>query len=104
MAKHYCARETAMRNIIRLSAAVLLVASASAANAQTTVNFGYRGNSVTGDEARWERYRDWRSGPVFGANYNAEDKNSALTFDAFDIGYHDQKYELNYNNFGKLKI
>ena len=66
-----------MRTRCVTTIAALLLASASMAGAQTPptkpeppanvptrglLDFGYRGGSVTGDEARFERYRDPRPG------------------------------------------
>lgn len=95
-----------MRNVLKISSAVLMLASASVAQAQTqaTVNFGYRGNDISGDVARMERYRDLRDGPVAGASYINEHGEVALTFNAANVGFHDQSYAAELNKFGKLKV
>jgi MtrB/PioB family decaheme-associated outer membrane protein len=87
-----------------LSSAVLVLASTGVASAQQTiVNFGYRTSWADGDEARWERYRDLRDGVVVGGIFSSETNTSALQLNAANVGYHDQQYGLDYNNFGKLK-
>lgn len=95
-----------MRNVLKIASAVLMLASASVAQAQTqaTVNFGYRGNDISGDVARMERYRDLRDGPVAGATYIKENGEVALTFNAANVGFHDQSYAAELNKFGKLKV
>jgi MtrB/PioB family decaheme-associated outer membrane protein len=78
--------------------------AAQTAGPQTIVNFGYRSSWADGDEARWERYRDLRDGILVGGSYNSETANSALGFNAANVGYHDQRYAATYNKFGKLKV
>lgn len=103
-----------MLNKRMLGAAVFVFVSAGVASAQTkpqapvtsdaSISVGYRGSNITGDEARYERYRDLSAGPVVGANLFNETGKAQLTFSAFNVGYNDQAYQLNYNNFGKLKF
>lgn len=122
-----------MRNRLMLSTAVLLLAFTGVAPAQQTAatpdttpatapattpatapdtapaisgwfDFGYRGSSVDGDKARWERYRDLRDGLLTRMNVGKETETSALRFSAANIGYHDQQYVVDYNNYGKLKV
>jgi MtrB/PioB family decaheme-associated outer membrane protein len=68
------------------------------------IDFGYRGSSVDGDKARWERYRDLRDGLLSRMDVGKETEKSALRFSAANIGYHDQQYVADYNNYGKLKV
>ncbi len=100
-----------MRNRL-IMAAALLLASASLAGAQQTtaqnttpptpavsagvaqstgtIDFGFRGSSVTGDRARYERYRDLRNGA--NVNLNFEKSTDAYQFSAqgTNIGYLDE--------------
>ncbi len=79
-------------------------AQAEAAGTRAMLNFGYRGSSADGDEARWERFRDLRSGVLAGGSLSSESNTSALRSNAANIGYHDQQYAADYNKFGKLKL
>jgi len=105
-----------MRSKLILSTAVLVLAVTGVARAQKAAakdttpeptqsyTLGYRGSSVDGDKGRWERYRDLRDGAVAGMTFGKETERSALKFSADNVGYHDQKYMLDYNQFGKLKL
>ena len=77
-----------MRNNVTVLAAALLLASFGIAQAQTPptkplppttpstgiFDFGYRGTSTDGDAARYERFRDLRSGAT---TFFAMEKTSA---------------------------
>ncbi len=111
-----------MRNRVMIGTAALLLASATVAFgqeapstpvppgsnepaiAQGFFDFGYRGLSSTGDEARLERYRDMRNGSFSQLSFARE--TYAWTFDAkaWNIGYHDQRYAANFANTGKVKV
>src|SRR5512138_106304 len=120
-----------MRKILIISSVTLALAAASSVTAQETaavpkpattdttkatpflgtnlgtrgaIDFGYRGQTVDGDEARWERYRDLRAGPRASGFLNQETETSALHFSANNVGYRDQRYTADYNKFGKLKL
>jgi len=67
-------------------------------------DFGYRGSSVDGDKARWERYRDLRDGLLTKGDFGKESDNYRLRFRVANAGYHDQQYVADYNNYGKLKV
>lgn len=91
-------------------AAAFLAASASLAGAQTpptkpeppdvpslgALDFGYRGGSVDGDEARFERFRDLRPGAA--SFFQLARHRDAYRFDAsaFNAGYRDQRYAARY--------
>ena len=107
-----------MRTRLVTTIAALLLASASVARAQTpptkpepTANvptlglfdIGYRGGTVKGDEARFERYRDLRPGAATW--FQIDRKADAYRFkaDAFNVGYRDQSYSGYYTN-GKLSV
>jgi MtrB/PioB family decaheme-associated outer membrane protein len=104
--------------------AALLVTSARYAQAQDTkptpaqqpaaqtsftpnlgvIDFGYRGTSFTGDEARYNRYRDLRDGPTVNKFRLAkENDTSAFRAEANNVGYRDQRYFADYQNIGKIK-
>lgn len=69
-----------------------------------TMEMGYRGASVDGDEARWERFRDLREGPRAAGSLSSETEASAFHFSANNVGYRDQRYTADYNRFGKMKL
>lgn len=59
------------------------------------VDFGARIGSVTGDPARWQRYRDLRDGPVVNAFNLRFDRNDWLVGISGDhVGYRDQRYQF----------
>ncbi|HET9652057.1 MAG TPA: MtrB/PioB family outer membrane beta-barrel protein, partial [Usitatibacter sp.] len=62
------------------------------------IDVGGRFTSTTGDEARYERYRDLRNGANVNVLFNKE--TSDWTFDAkgTNIGYRDQRYVANFNS------
>lgn len=108
-----------MRNTLMVYTAMLVLPATSVSFAQqagaptdTTptqaapqrMDVGYRGSSVDGDKARWERYRDLRDGPLLGLRGTRQDANAAFTFSAANVGYNDQQYNLAYNAYGKLKV
>jgi MtrB/PioB family decaheme-associated outer membrane protein len=68
-----------------------------------TVDFGGRLNETDGDEARFQRYRDLRPG-LYGNNALAgrrsEDWN--LELQAWNVGYRDQRYQLDFQRVGRL--
>jgi len=107
-----------MRNSFKLSTAVLLLAFSGVAGAQQKAQapapkapaitqyweLGFRGTSVDGDEARYERYRDLQSGLQSKIGIGKETDASAWDFSAANVGYNDQQYAVKYNKFGKLKL
>lgn len=106
-----------MLNRTVLCTALLLLPAMGAARAQRAtaprdtatqmsqrVEIGYRATSVDGDEARWERYRDLRDGPVLMLGASRSTAGSMLEFQARNIGYHDQQFELDYNDYGTWKV
>ena len=114
-----------MRNRLMIGAGVLLLSS-QIATAQTvskpqaqppaapggtvpwvgTVDFGFRGTSTDLDAARYERYRDLRSGAGSMFQVGKETSSYFVDASAFNIGYRDQQYKLRYDrhrlNFGFL--
>lgn len=106
-----------MRNRLVLSTAVLLLASTGVAGAQQdaaakdaasstnkSLEIGFRSSSVDGDKGRWERYRDLRDGATSKMEWSKESEKSEYSFRAANVGYHDQKYSFDYNQYGKLKL
>ena len=113
-----------MRTRTMILIGALLVTSASYAQAQDTkpapaqtqssptsftpdlgtIDFGYRGTSFTGDEARYNRYRDLRDGGyVDRFRFAKENDTTAFRAEARNVGYHDQQYLANFTAIGKLK-
>lgn len=61
-----------------------------------TVDFGFRGTSVDGDEARYERYRDLRTGANVNVGLARQTDDYTLALSARNIGYRDGFYGLDY--------
>jgi len=69
------------------------------------VTFGGRWTSVAGDEARFDRYQDSRSGlAVDGLRFQRETDAWSLQFGADRIGYRDQRFAGVYERTGRLRI
>ncbi len=68
-----------------------------------TVDFGARATTVDGDAARFQRYRDLRSG-VYATNAVAGRRTQDWAFEAqaWNIGYRDQRYQLDLQRVGRL--
>ena len=69
-----------------------------------TVDFGGRVTSIDGDEARAQRYRDLRSG-IYANNLVAGRRTQdwSLEAQAWNIGYRDQRYQLDFDRVGRLR-
>jgi MtrB/PioB family decaheme-associated outer membrane protein len=68
------------------------------------IDFGYRGTSFTGDEARYNRYRDLRDGPTVNRfRYAKESDTTAFRAEASNVGYRDQRYFANVQSIGKFQ-
>lgn len=106
-----------MRNRYMISAALLVLASASVAGAQQKAaapakspaieqswEIGFRGTTTTGDEFRYQRYSDLRSGLTSKIGIGKEGDASMFDFSAANVGYNDQAYAFKYNQFGKMKF
>ncbi len=99
-----------MRNRLMIGTAALLFASATVAWAQSkpqqdttppsngVVDIGGRFTSASGDEARYERYRDLRSGVNANVVFNKETENWLFNVKASNIGYRDQRYTMDYSS------
>src|SRR5258706_12092222 len=71
-----------------------------------SVDVGVRGTHFGSgsDEARFERYRDLRNGPVLeGFRYANDTASRTFKAQADHVGYRDQRYSAAYNDYGKLK-
>lgn len=68
-----------------------------------TVDFGGRITEVDGDQARYQRYRDLRSG-VYATNMLAGRRTADWNFQAqaWNVGYRDQKYQVDMQRVGRL--
>lgn len=68
-----------------------------------TVDFGARATTVDGDEARFQRFRDLRSG-VYGTNIVAGRRTADWTLEAqaWNVGYRDQRYQVDLQRVGRL--
>ena len=68
------------------------------------IDFGYRGDSLSGDEARYNRYRDLRDGATLNAFQMTKETQANYFFArAENVGYRDQRYSANYQSIGRLK-
>jgi hypothetical protein len=64
---------------------------------------GVRTESTTGDEARFERYRDLRPGATTNIQFGKATDQYLFNFTADNVGYLDQRYVANYAG-GKSKV
>jgi hypothetical protein len=99
-----------MRNkILTIGAAALLLATTTVAWAQAqpqptptpsngTLDIGGRLTTTTGDEARYERYRDLRDGLNANLLYSKQTEKWAFDLKATNIGYRDQRYTMNFSS------
>jgi MtrB/PioB family decaheme-associated outer membrane protein len=106
-----------MRNRVTGVTAALLLASAALAVAQApadqassrpssisgTADVGIRATTTNGDEARFERYRDTRSGAYSNVVFGKETASYRVDVEAQNVGYRDQRYALEYAN-RKMKL
>ncbi|MBI2407455.1 MAG: MtrB/PioB family outer membrane beta-barrel protein [Gemmatimonadetes bacterium] len=105
-----------MRTRYIFSAALLVLASASVAGAQQktaapakpaweqTWELGFRATTTTGDEARYQRYEDLKSGLASKIMIGKDDNAVGYDFSAANVGYDDQRYSFSYNRYGKAKF
>lgn len=106
-----------MRNSYLIPAALLVLASAGVAGAQQKAaapvkapaleqawELGFRATTTTGDEFRYQRYADLKSGLASRIWLGKETDAVAYDFSAANVGYDDQHYAFGYNKFGKLQF
>lgn len=105
-----------MRTRTAILTGALLLASSGLALAQQTqapsaftpkygqFDFGFRADSLKGDEARYNRLRDLRGGPVFD-RFRFEREETAWLFraEANNVGYRDQRLFADFQSIGRLK-
>lgn len=79
--------------------------SAFTGQAYGSVDFGGRVSTARGDEARYQRYRDLTSGP-FASNaiFGRRTADWALEARAWNAGYRDQRYTVDYTRVGRLSL
>jgi len=69
------------------------------------LDVGARGTSVTGDEARFDRFRDLRTGPFLDRFRYERDTGARLfSFGVDNLGYRDQRFFGQFEVPGKLRI
>jgi MtrB/PioB family decaheme-associated outer membrane protein len=69
-----------------------------------SVDFGVRLTDVEGDEARFNRYRDNRTGVILqGFRFTSENDNRMWRAEADNVGYRDQRFSANFEQFGRFK-
>lgn len=79
-------------------------AAAPASPPLGTIEFGGRVTGVTGDPARFQRYRDLRDGATLRLfRFDNERTNWSFTAAADNVGYRDQRYFAGFDRFGKLQ-
>jgi len=69
------------------------------------IDFGFRGNSLSGDPARFQRFRDVSDGayiPVF--RFDKENETRFFHAEAFNPGYEDQRFAGEFQQIGKVKL
>ena len=110
-----------MRIKVILTTGALVLACASLSSAQSsaqqasadsgptlfglrgTIDFGFRTTGDEGDAARYERYRDLRSGVFSKITLGSTSDSRMVDVNAFNIGYRDQSYGVNVDT-GKAKV
>jgi MtrB/PioB family decaheme-associated outer membrane protein len=68
------------------------------------LDFGIRLNGVDGDAARFQRFRDWRDGPIISlASYSRTTGTWAFDAVGENVGYRDQRLAADWNRFGRMR-
>lgn len=76
----------------------------SAVREQGRLEFGLRATNISGDEARFNRFRDFRNGPFLsGLRGERETGNWFFLGEAHNVGYRDQRFFAAFENIGRLK-
>jgi MtrB/PioB family decaheme-associated outer membrane protein len=69
------------------------------------VDFGVRGDSSTGDTARYQRFRDLRGGAYLDRfKLGKETEQWVFKATAGNVGYRDQRYTASFQDIGRLKV
>ena len=100
-----------MRNRLMIATAALVLASSSLALAQQkpaegsaatpslgSISIGFQGSSVTGDKARFERYRDLRNRQNINFDFAKETEKYFFEAKATNVGNRDGYYGLEFAN------
>ncbi len=66
-------------------------------------DFGFRADDITGDPARYQRFRDLRQGAFVGLKLNRETETWLFKADATNVGYRDQSFGATFNSIGRVK-
>jgi MtrB/PioB family decaheme-associated outer membrane protein len=68
------------------------------------VDFGFRADDLTGDSARYNRYRDLRQGGYLDRfTFEKETMSTFFRAEANNVGYRDQRYFAEFHDIGKVK-
>jgi Protein of unknown function (DUF3374). len=88
------------------SSSLALAQSTTPGGARTTgsVDFGGRFTSTTGDEARYERYRDLRNGATSHIEVRKDTSKYLFNVRVDNAGYRDQRYGADYDANGKVRL
>jgi MtrB/PioB family decaheme-associated outer membrane protein len=81
-------------------------AAAAAATSRSAgeAELGGRATSISGDEARFQRYRDVRDGPTLDrSRYQKVKARWEFNASLEHAGYRDQRYTAGFNQYGKLR-
>ena len=72
---------------------------------KSRIDFGFRANDVSGDPARFQRFRDERDGGYIPAfRFERENETTFFRAEANNVGYRDQRYAAAFENIGKVKL
>ncbi len=70
-----------------------------------TLDVGVRATGLSGDAARYERYRDLRNGPFLeGLRWDVEKSDWRLNFSADHTGWRDQRFRAGATKPGRSKV
>lgn len=70
-----------------------------------SIDFGGQVSTIDGDEARYQRYRDYRSSGLLDAfRYNRSTDAWAFDMTADHVGYRDQRYTANFRQYGRASV
>jgi MtrB/PioB family decaheme-associated outer membrane protein len=72
---------------------------------RNSIDFGGRISTISGDPARWQRYRDLRDGPVINRfTFNFDRNDWLLGISGDHVGYRDQRYQFQAERPGRLRV
>jgi hypothetical protein len=68
------------------------------------VDFGFRADDLSGDQARYNKYRDFRQGGYLDAfRFEKETASTFFRAEANNVGYRDQRFFAQYMDIGKVR-